>query len=277
MSMRRRKATNNQGEARGETGGDSRPDPRATTRRGTGRTAIELLDAWAAAAGGGPAGITPHLQDAAEDLAVAADRRTAGLAGFLSRFGWQAGRDGWPLPVLSGWVETLARTSGAKALLSFDMAMALSAGWADGFLHGAGQDDCVDPTTGLARVGVLRLRIEQIYAHCAALGVDPELVYAVVVVDPELTDHPLMERNAARVAVASEVRRLFRSGETVAVHRDRVLVLVSRTQELEDRVAILSAALHTHPMLRHDPMATWVERLPALPGAVASFLEDLTA
>ena len=99
---------------------------------------------------------------------------------------------------------------------------------------------------------MLQLRLHQVYEHCGALGVAPDMVYALVVVDASLVDHPPLERNAARVALAAETKGLFSTGETVAVHGDRVLVLASRTPELEDRVAILGAALHTHPLLRHD-------------------------
>ena len=139
--------------------------------------------------------------------------------------------------------------------------MTLSAGWAEGYLHGAGQDDCIDPTSGLARLSVLELRLQQVYDQCASLGVQPDL--ALVVVDASLIEHPPLERNAARVALATETKKLFAAGETIAIHDDRVLVLASRTPELADRVAILGAALHTHALLRHDPVSTWVERLPA--------------
>ena len=82
---------------------------------------------------------------------MAADRRPADLPGAVRRFGWQAGADGWPLHEIARWVEALADSGGAlgaERLLTFDAGMALSAGWADGFLHGADQDDCIDPTSG---------------------------------------------------------------------------------------------------------------------------------
>ena len=243
------------------------------------RTAVELVRAWAAAAGGAPAGISERLRDAAEDLAVAADRRPADLPGAVRRFGWQAGADGWPLDEIARWVEALANSGGGstRALLTFDAGMELSAGWADGYLHGAGQDDCIDPTSGLARIGVLQLRLQQVYDHCASLGIQPDLVYALVVVDASLDEHPPLERNAARVALAGETRKLFAAGETVAIHDDRVLVLASRTPQLADRVAILGAALHTHGLLRHDPVSAWVERLPADAADLPAFIDDLTA
>ena len=176
------------------------------------RTGVELLRAWAAASGGAPVGVSGRLRDAAEDLAIAADRRPGDLVAAASRFGWQAGDDGWPLAEIARWLETLARISGpsGKGLLTYEVAVALSAGWADGFLHGASRDDCLDPTTGLARVSVLELRLRQVYEHCAALGVEPDLVYALVVVDASLVDHALFERNAARVALADEVRGAVR-------------------------------------------------------------------
>jgi hypothetical protein len=243
------------------------------------RTAVELVRAWAAAAGGAPSGVSARLRDAAEDLAVAADRRPADLPGAVRRFGWQAGADGWPLDEIARWVEALADSGGgsARALLTFDSGMTLSAGWAEGYLHGAGQDDCVDPTSGLARLSVLELRLQQVYDQCASLGVQPDLVYALVVVDASLMEHPPIERNAARVALATETKKLFAAGETIAIHDDRVLVLASRTPELADRVAILGAALHTHALLRHDPVSTWVERLPADAADLRSYVDDLTA
>ena len=155
--------------------------------------------------------------------------------------------------------------------------MALSAAWTDGFLHGARQDDCIEPTTGLARVSVLLLRLQQVYEHCAALGVDPSLVYALIVVDASLADHPQLERNAARVAMATEAKSLFSTGETLVCHGDRLLVLASRTPELADRVTVLDAALHSHALLRYDSIATWVERLPADAKDLDSFLADVTA
>jgi hypothetical protein len=79
------------------------------------------------------------------------------------------------------------------------------------------------------------------------------------------------------VALATETRKLFAAGETIAIHDDRVLVLASRTPELADRVAILGAALHTHALLRHDPVSTWVERLPADAADLSSYVDDLTA
>jgi hypothetical protein len=243
------------------------------------RTAVELVRAWAAAAGGPPIGVSARLRDAAEDLAVAADRRPADLPGAVRRFGWQAGADGWPLDEIARWVEVLADSGGgsARALLTFDSGMTLSAGWAEGFLHGAAQDDCIDPTSGLARLSVLELRLQQVYDQCASLGVQPDLVYALVVVDASLVEHPPLERNAARVALATETGKLFAAGETIAIHGDRVLVLASRTPELTDRVAILGAALHTHTLLRHDPVSTWVERLPADAADLRNYVDDLTA
>jgi len=106
------------------------------------RTGVELLRAWAAASGGAPVGVSGRLRDAAEDLAIAADRRPGDLVAAASRFGWQAGDDGWPLAEIARWLETLARISGpsGKGLLTYEVAVALSAGWADGFLHGASRD-----------------------------------------------------------------------------------------------------------------------------------------
>ena len=92
---------------------------------------------------------------------------------------------------------------------------------------------------------MLGLRLQQVYDQCASLGVQPDLVYALVVVDASLMEHPPLERNAARVALATETKKLFAAGETIAIHGDRGAGVPARP-ELADRVAILGAALHTH-------------------------------
>ncbi len=239
----------------------------------------ELLGAWAAAVGGPPPGMSARLRDASEDLAFAAVGRSVDVNGAMSRFGWQAGHDGWPLTEVRRWVEVLASIGpiGTSGLLTFELGLSLSVGWADGFLHGAHQDDCVEPTTGLAQLGVLQLRLQQVYEQCRALGVDPDLAYAVVVVDAALGDHPVFERSAARVALATETKGLFNTGETVAIHGERVLILASRTAELDDRVVLLAAAVHTHPLLRHDHIEIWVEHLPSRPELLSPFLVDVTS
>jgi len=249
---------------------------RTSRRRSAGES---LRRAWVAAAGGPPPGVSARLHEAADDLARAAEGRRDDLKGAVSRFGWQAGNDGWPLSEVARWVEALAEVGGnrARELLTFDQGMALAAGWADGFLHGAHQADCVDPTTGLAQFGVLQLRVHQAYEQCGALGIEPDLAYILVIVDAGLHEHPTFERNAARVALADQTKSLFNTGETVAVQADRLFILASRTPDLADRVTLLDAALRTHPLLRHDHISIWEEQLPGAPERVARFLQDVTA
>jgi hypothetical protein len=238
------------------------------------------LRVWAAAVGGPPPGVSRQLKEAASDLALAVDRQadSGSVKSAVSRFGWRAGHDGWPLTEIARWVEALATLDGARSpLLSFDAGLALSAGWSEGFLHGASQQDCIEPTTGLARLGVLQLRLQQVYEQCAALGIEPDLAFALVVVDASFDDHVLFERNAARVALAGEIKALFDTGETVAIHGDRVLILASRTVELNDRVSLLDAAVHTHPLLRRDHIASWVEHLPAAADLLPPFLADVVS
>ena len=100
------------------------------------------------------------------------------------------------------------------------------------------------------------------------LGVQPDLVYALVVVDASLMEHPPIERNAARVALATETKKLFAAGETIAIHDDRVLVLASRASSQTGWRS--SARRCTRALLRHDPVSTWVERLPRTPPTCAT-------
>ena len=235
--------------------------------------ASSSLRAWAAASGGAPVGVSGRLRDAAEDLAIAADRRPGDLVAAASRFGWQAGDDGWPLAEIARWLETLARISGPSGKGLLDLRGRRGAVGRVGRRvpprRRPGRlprpDHAAWPASASSSCDCARST-----STAPPLGVEPDLVYALVVVDASLVEHPLFERNAARVALADEVRALFGTGETVAGHGDRVLVLVSRTPELDDRVAILDAAVHTHSLLRHDPIATWVERLPRTRRACAA-------
>ena len=80
----------------------------------------------------------------------------------------------WPLDEIARAGSRLADSGGGSAaLLTFDSGMPLSAGWAEG--PGAGQDDRIDPTSGLPRLSVLELRLQQVYDQCASSGSSPTL------------------------------------------------------------------------------------------------------
>jgi GGDEF domain-containing protein len=210
------------------------------------------------------------------DPAEAADvidtlrERPADLSGALARFGRCLGAEGWPLDELSGWIDELAAMAGdgGAGLSDFDAGVALGQGWAEGFVHGAHAEACVDALTGLATAGVLRVRLSQVFDKCRALDLDPARSYAIVVVDAGgIVGQPLT-RDAVLIALADRVRDVFATGETVCRAGDRILVLTPLEPELPARVEGFT------PHLGAGVMA-WTEALPDDGGQLDGFLLDL--
>src|SRR4051794_8427629 len=148
------------------------------------------------------------------------------------RFGARLGTDGWALEDLAKWVTQLAGHAGAagEALTTFAAGVALATGWADGFLAGSYEDGCTDPLTGLATPAGLALRLRQVYDQCAALGLDPRVAYALLVISVELPARSPLVRDAARVMLADRVAATFATGETACAAGDVICVLPPRTR-----------------------------------------------
>jgi len=235
----------------------------------------QLMADWARCA---PLSSGPELRECAEELVETLTSDSSRIGSALARFGHRAGSDGWTLRDVSSWLESLIELGDptSRLLSGFDAGTALASGWADGFLRGVTIDGCVDPATGLVTLPVLRVRLDQVNDQCRALGLDPAAVYCLVVADLVVPGMGPLRRHALHASLAEEVRTVFHSGETSAIHSGRILVLASRTPELPARIGVLERSAREHLVLRHRHLLTWIEPLPTEFVGLDAFLDEIT-
>ncbi len=250
-----------------------RPNPPA------GESEHELLAKWLEAIG--QLGVPPRVLP----IEVFADVVSSALgvghrpAPTLRRFGRRLGADGWILPVLSACVGRLTSIDSIAAARfdHFDTGIALAEGWTEGARATAGVDGCLDPLTGLVRLPVLRIRLEQVYDHCAALGLPVDQAYRLLVVDCADGGHPPFVRDATHVVAAEHLRRTFTSGETLcATDSGRLLALAATSRSLPAMVTSLIEGLRATPLLQQVAVLAWIELLPADPCDISAFLADVS-
>jgi hypothetical protein len=251
--------------------------PRVSFRRSAPLDAAALSARWTAGLDPRPGVEHAHVADVFDDLVDTLAERPADIAGALVRFGARLGTDGWALEDLAKWVTQLAGHAGAvgEALTTFAAGVALATGWADGFLAGSYEDGCTDPLTGLATPAVLALRLRQVYDQCAALGLDPRVAYALLVISVELPARSPLVRDAARVMLADRVAATFATGETACAAGDVICVLAPRTPSLHEAVESLVLQLKDLSVLQGAPLLTWIEDLPADRDQLEAFLDDV--
>jgi hypothetical protein len=251
--------------------------PRVSFRKSAPVDAAALAARWTAALDPRPGLVSGQGADVFDDLVETLVERPADVTGALVRFGTQLGTDGWALEDLAQWVAQLAGHAGAagEALTTFAAGVALASGWADGFLAGSYEDGCTDPLTGLATPAVLALRLRQVYDQCAALGLDPRVAYALLVISVDLPGRSPLVRDAARVMLADRVATTFNTGETACAAGDVICVLASRTPALHDAVQDLVLQIRELSLLEGAPILAWIEDLPADRDQLPAFLNDV--
>jgi hypothetical protein len=119
-----------------------------------------------------------------------------------------------------------------------------------------------DALTGLASLGMLSLRLEEIYGHCEALGMRPSTSFALLVIEPDLGERTPLVRDAVRVLVADEATRTFSHGETIAVAGSRFIVLAANTAGLPRDGVGMVERLRQLSALKDASIASWIEQLP---------------
>ena len=119
-----------------------------------------------------------------------------------------------------------------------------------------------DALTGLASLGMLSMRLEEIYGHCEALGMRPSTAFALLVIEPDLGERTPLVRDAVRVLVADEATRTFSHGETIAVSGSRLIVLAANTAGLPRDGVGMVERLKQLAVLKETPIASWIELLP---------------
>jgi hypothetical protein len=204
--------------------------------------------------------------DAATGVIEALRTRQTGLRGALRRLGNSLGEVGWPIDQLNRWLEalsTLTTRSHRAELRSFESLAAFTEGWADRYVRGAQSGACIDAVTGLGTPAVLRLRLKEMYQHCRAFDIAPTDAYCFVIVDANTDDLAPFERDAVMATTAGVVSTVFHYGETVVRHRNRVIVLASKSAATRDRAELLGRALRAAPITSSADPTVWNGELPA--------------
>jgi hypothetical protein len=119
-----------------------------------------------------------------------------------------------------------------------------------------------DALTGLASLGMLSLRLEEMYGHCEALGMRPSKAFALLMIEPDLAERTPLVRDAVRVLVADEATRTFSHGETVAVSGSRLIVLAANTAGLPRDGVGMVERLKQLAVLKEVSIASWMAALP---------------
>lgn len=206
--------------------------------------------------------------------------RPSGMQGAMARFGSRLGGEGWTLEDASEWVELLARlccSSVATSLRSFDCGVALARGWTEGHLHGLHADECFDGVTGMCTPAVLRLRLQQVFEHCAALGVPAGAVHRLVILDADISGVGALESDAVMVVLADLVQQKFTSGETIARDGSRIFVLATNSERLPITLTTLIEDAHRRSLLYAARVLGWIEDLPSSPTMIDRYIADIAA
>ena len=204
-------------------------------------------------------------------------------------------RDGASLgEALSGLSATYTALGGAVP--EFAAVQALALAWSEAMLEFLHDVSCEDPLTGLATQSHLRARLAEVYREGERAGRAVPVSHALLVVDvtsPSVHAAPLRQVGVLAgsgappvsrrsplalalklAAVADAIRVAFPGEETIArAGSGRVVVLVRRTPDLRDTVAML------HDLLVDLDLATdlrlWVEGLPDSGEVAVRLLSEL--
>lgn len=132
-----------------------------------------------------------------------------------------------------------------------------------------------DALTGLASVGQLGVRLNEMYEHCAALGVRPSNSFALFVMEPDFGHRSPLVRDASRVLIADEISRTFQHGETLAVSGERFIVLAANTPGFSRACTSMVDRLVQIPAVKNADITGWMEPLPDKQVDVSRFVLEL--
>lgn len=201
------------------------------------------------------------------------------MGGALFRFGNTLGADGWPIAEVSRWLSLLGDhldRSRRKQLGHYRAQASFAEGWADGYVRGAHTGLCIDPTTGLVTMMVLRLRLQEIFEHAHAVGVPAHESHSLVLIDVDLHDKSRMEADMLMACVAESARNVFCQGETIARAGERILILADHHEIVEQRAEILADRLRLEPATRRGRTTVVLDELPQVE-LLERYLRDLVA
>lgn len=198
--------------------------------------------------------------EAFSDLVEAINTDEYRVPAALQRFGRRLGLLGMLLEEVAASVDRLTvLTPGSRCLQTFSAGISLASGWSYGHLYGAHEADCVDGLTGLATLGVLRLRIEQVADQSAWLGVALEQSYCIVVIDTDVGATDVFESEIAMMSIAEQLRSHYCAGETITRFGGRILVLASNSERTRSQLLDVLADVRTLSLPSTTRVFGWIE------------------
>jgi len=225
-------------------------------------------------------GTDRRVVEAATDVVETLHSRPTGVPAALRRFGFELGSDGWPISEVTGAVERLGPLTPRrhrKMLRRWQAVAALAEGWASGYVRGAHTGMCLDPITGLGTQLVLRLRLAEMEAACAANGTTVADAYCAVLIDLRADGLEVLSADLLYTCAAAATTAVFDSGETVARVGDRLVVLASRDDDTARRAEVLYDRLSLDAATAAAAPSVVVDELPSDAVALRAYVGDLTA
>lgn len=221
----------------------------------------------------------PEVDAVAEFVATGADADSA-----LESLGWARAVGGVGLAETIGDLRCLADATGGL-LDPWATAEAVARGWQDGAGTQVGPSAMLDPTTNLATLGYLMVRLREIYAAASAADTNAAETHCLLVADTAvMCDDPWLrlERGSLLGSVLSAV---FASGETMVslgAYSGAAIVLIERGGHLgrtlrytKRRIEAALMPIQRAGGARH-PIHVWVESLPPSYEAALAQIGDLS-
>ncbi|MDQ6659131.1 MAG: hypothetical protein M3Z00_13075 [Actinomycetota bacterium] len=181
-----------------------------------------------------------------------------------------------------GLAETLADIDALATLVPIDrteqLRRAVSLGWSE--VATAPQVGIVDPMTGLASLGYLQVRLDEVYRGSESTGAPVLSTHALVVVRVR-AGAPGIGRRLPMVIVANGMRTVFDAGETLSVLSDSVMTVLTEQEPKLPRKAALAQTI-AQRLVDADEQAgqvavrSWIEALPPTASMAAELLTDLS-
>lgn len=220
-----------------------------------------------------------RISDYAADVVETLFSRPASVGGALTRFGRRLGSEGWPLEQVSCWIDWLAEictTPPANYLRTFASGVSLAHGWTEGNLRGMRAEECFDAVTGLCTTAVLRLRLQQVFEQCTALGLEPNWLHRLIIIDADVAEISTLEADAVMVVLADLIQQTFTAGETITREGGRIFILVNNADRLPERLAAVLEDTRSRSLLHAARILGWIEDLPAASTQIDRYMADLS-
>lgn len=220
----------------------------------------------------------PEVEAVAEFVATGADPSSA-----IESLARARAHNGVGLAETLADVRCLAEISDGQ-LDPWQCAEAVARGWQDGSLVVANPMSMLDPTTSMATLPYLALRLREIYAHAAANDANASETHCLLVAETAVTCTDPWLRFERGSLLGSVLTDVFDAGETsvsLGSGSGAAIVVIERGRQLgrtlryaKRRIEAALAPVQRAGGARH-PVHVWVESLPRSYDAALAQVEDI--